>query len=111
MTSLDKNDSEDKHAQPKVIKLFDKNEPSKDSKVEKPKVAPKPTPPPPQPKAEKRPEPTKSEAPKPKKSKIQATILPGMLENEFKVNNYEIYSEFYNRILARICGESWRPRV
>ena len=82
-TRLYQNDSEDKHAQPKVIKLFDKNAPSKNEKAEAPKVAPKPTPPPP--KAEKRPEPTKSEAPKPKKSKIQATILPGMLESEFKV--------------------------
>ena len=75
-TRLYQNDSEDKHAQPKVIKLFDKNVPSKNS--ETPTVAPKPTTPPP--KAEKRLELTKSEAQKPKKSKIQATILPGMLE-------------------------------
>ena len=74
-TNFDINDSEDKQT-PKVIKLFDKKEAS-----EKPKTPPEK---PPQ-KSEPR---SKSDvsSPKAKKSKIQATILPGMLDNEFKVS-------------------------
>ena len=70
-TNFDINDSEDKQT-PKVIKLFDKKEAS-----EKPKTPPQ--------KSEPR---SKSDvsSPKAKKSKIQATILPGMLDNEFKVS-------------------------
>ena len=87
MWKCSETDSESKQA-PKVVKLFDK-----ESKPVTKQTAPKPpAPPPPTPTPQtkspqqKKPEVQKSTPPPAKKSRIQATIIPGMLKDDFKVS-------------------------